>query len=187
MGSTIFVVYYDEHGGFYDHVSPPKIGYKAGDDHQFETMGPRIPAIIASPLVKPGSVCQQLFDHTPVLQLLAEKFTPGKDYSESMKQRRLAGVKSISEALDNDVLWPAPPPPADKIMVPVTLGSNILEGPQTEVAESFEEAAKDMLANRPAQTAKKFPELVHWKIATENALKQKPDSPVGIKNTRLKG
>jgi phospholipase C len=185
--STVFMVYYDEHGGFYDHVSPPKIGFRTGDEHQFETTGPRIPAIIASPLVKPGSVCHQLFDHTSILQLLAEKFTPGRDYSDRVKERRLAGVKSISEALDNDAIWPAPPPPAGKITVPATLGSNILEGPQTEVAESFEATARDILANRPAQTAKKFPELVHWKIATENALKPTPDSPAGIVNTRIRG
>lgn len=183
--STVFIVYYDEHGGFYDHVSPPKIGFKTGDNHQFENMGPRIPAIISSPLVKSGSVCHALFDHTSVLQFLAEKFTPGQDYSDSVKARRLAGVKSISTALDNEVLWPAPPPPADKIAVPVVLGSNILEGPQTEVAESFEAAANDILNNHPVEAAKKIPELIHWKIATDNALKQTSDLAVGTRNTRL--
>jgi len=104
-----------------------------------------------------------------------------------VKARRLAGVKSISEALDNQDLWPAPPPPADTITVPVTLGSNILEGPQTEVAESFEVAANEILTDYPAKAAKKFPELLHWKIATDNALKQTSDRSIGIKNTRLRG
>lgn len=168
--STVFISYYDEHGGFYDHVPPPKIGFQTGDGHKFENLGPRIPAIIASPLVKSGSVCKDLLDHTSVLQLLAEKFTPGKDYSESVKARRLAGIKSVSSALNNELLWPAPIPPANKIKVPVVLGSNILEGPQTEVAESFEMAANEMLINHLSAVRKKFPELLHWKVSADNAL-----------------
>jgi len=182
---TVFVVYYDEHGGFYDHVAPPKIGYKAGDGFQFENMGPRIPAIISSPLVKSGSVCHELFDHTSVLQFLAEKFTPGQDYSESVKERRLAGVKSISVALNNNIPWPAPPPPADKISVPVVLGSNILEGPQTEVAQAFETAARYILKDYPDKATRKYPELVHWEVSTENALNPTLYTSGEVKNTRL--
>lgn len=170
--STVFIVYYDEHGGFYDHVAPPPIGFTTGDGHQFDTMGPRIPAIVSSPLVSKGSVSHLLFDHTSVLQFLAEKFTPGKDYSDNVKARRLQGIKSISEVLNNNNLWSAPPPPSSKIIVPVSLGSNIEKGPQTEVAESFEMAADDMLVNHPVEAARKFPELVHWKISATNALNQ---------------
>lgn len=170
--STVFIVYYDEHGGFYDHVPPPRIGHRTGDGFQFDNMGPRIPAIVCSPLVKSGSVCHECFDHTSVLQLLAEKFTPGSDYSDSVRRRRLQGIRSLSLALNNDVVWPAPPPPADKIKLEVTLGSNILEGPQTEVAEAFEIAAGDLLTHHPAKVKEKFPELIHWKIAADNALKQ---------------
>ena len=173
--STVFILYYDEHGGFYDHVPPPKISATTYDGFTFENMGPRIPAVIASPLVKKGAVSHQLFDHTSVLQLLAEKFTPGKDYSETVKQRRLKGIKSLSEALDNPVSWPAPPPSSKPIAVPVVMGSNIKEGPQTEVAEAFEIAANEILLRHPNQGLNKFPELVHWKIATDNALKPSSD------------
>jgi phospholipase C len=170
--STVFIVYYDEHGGFYDHIAPPKIGFQTGDGYKFENMGPRIPAIISSPLVKTSSVCHERFDHTSVLQLLAEKFTPGRDYSDSVKARRLVGVKSISSALNNETPWPAPPPPANKITVPVVLGSNVLEGPQTEVAEAFEMAANNILINHPAEARNKLPELIHWKVSVDNAIKK---------------
>lgn len=169
--STLLLVYYDEHGGFYDHVPPPSIGFQTGDGHQFVSMGPRVPAIVASPMVGTGSVCSELLDHTSVLQLLAEKFTPGVDYSDSVKARRLAGVKSLSIALNNDTLWPAPPFPAQKTTTSVTISSNIIEGPQTEVSESFEMAVSEMLINHKAEAIDKFPELVHWHISTENAAK----------------
>ena len=49
----LVVVTYDENGGFWDHVAPPK-GDRWGP-------GTRIPAIIVSPFAKTGYV-----DHTPV-------------------------------------------------------------------------------------------------------------------------
>ena len=49
----LVVVTYDENGGFWDHVAPPK-GDRWGP-------GTRIPAIIVSPFAKKGTV-----DHTPV-------------------------------------------------------------------------------------------------------------------------
>lgn len=168
--STVFIVYYDEHGGFYDHVPPPKIGYKTGDGHQFESMGPRVPAIVASPLVKQGSVSHRLFDHTSILQFLAEKFTPGVDYSDSVKSRRIAGVESISTLLDNETPFPAPLAPSTPIKVHDILGSNIAEGPQTEVAEAFEMAISNMFIENPEQSRDKFPELVQWKISADNAI-----------------
>ncbi len=44
---TLLVVTYDEHGGFFDHVSPPS----AADDDprpEFHAYGPRVPAIVVS-------------------------------------------------------------------------------------------------------------------------------------------
>jgi phospholipase C len=77
---TALIVTYDEHGGFYDHVPPldiptPLLGH--GLTPVFITTGPRVPALIASPLVEPGSVQQGMFDHTSILQLLADKFGKG--------------------------------------------------------------------------------------------------------------
>ena len=71
---TVFVVTYDEHGGFYDHVIPPNVPVKQADG--FETFGPRVPAIIASPYVRPGSVIGAnqgvQLDHCSVLKFICE-------------------------------------------------------------------------------------------------------------------
>jgi phospholipase C len=74
---TVLINYYDEHGGFYDHVPPPAIGYQTNGNpsHTFKSLGVRIPVIIVSPYVDPGSVRHGLFDHTSVLQFVAEVFT----------------------------------------------------------------------------------------------------------------
>jgi phospholipase C len=75
--STLLVVLFDEHGGFYDHVSPPPQGESKTaippDHHQeeytFDRYGVRVPAILVSPYVKNG-LCSTVFDHTSLLRYL---------------------------------------------------------------------------------------------------------------------
>ena len=43
---TVFIVTYDEHGGFFDHVPPLPVKYRNPNGVAFDTTGPRIPAIV---------------------------------------------------------------------------------------------------------------------------------------------
>ncbi len=76
--STLLVVLYDEHGGFYDHVIPPKT--VPPDAHTqtfaFDSLGVRVPAILISPWVDPGVLSTQ-FDHTSLLQYATRKWGLG--------------------------------------------------------------------------------------------------------------
>ena len=49
------IVTYDEHGGFFDHVSPLEISTDVAG-YQFQTTGLRVPAFLVSPYVAPGGV-----------------------------------------------------------------------------------------------------------------------------------
>jgi len=62
----VVVVTYDENGGFWDHVAPPKA----------DRWGPgtRIPAIIVSPFAKKGTVDHTLYDTTSILRFITRKF-----------------------------------------------------------------------------------------------------------------
>ena len=64
--NMVIVVTYDENGGAWDHVAPPK-----GD-----LMGPssRIPAIIVSPFARAGTVDHTQYDTTSILRLIARRF-----------------------------------------------------------------------------------------------------------------
>ena len=56
---TLLVVVYDEHGGCFDHVPPPPAvppGGRAHDEFRFDRYGPRVPAVVVSPFVPPGSI-----------------------------------------------------------------------------------------------------------------------------------
>ena len=168
---TLMVVYYDEHGGFFDHVPPPAIGYSTREDqpHAFASTGPRVPGIVISPLVAPGSVCSALLDHTSVLQLLAELFTPGQDYGDDVAARRLQGVASLSVALDDVQRSDSAPPPAQAIPVQTVLGRSLAAPPISGMQAAFEGAALELIRQEPGRLAQKYPELLHWKSAMEAA------------------
>ena len=53
---TVLLIYYDEHGGFFDHLPPLPVHTPAPNAEypEFQTTGPRIPAIVVSPLVRPA-------------------------------------------------------------------------------------------------------------------------------------
>ena len=82
---TVFVVTYDEWGGFFDHVRPP-LSVAANDvdppdDDGNVLLGVRVPTIVASPWTRSGHehdhehgheprIHSHLFDHTSVLKLI---------------------------------------------------------------------------------------------------------------------
>jgi phospholipase C len=171
--NTVMAVYYDEHGGFYDHVPPPSIPYTitGNSPYQFSSLGPRIPGIIISPFVEQGSRCHSIFDHTSVLQFLAEKFTPGVPYSPSVdgRSKQLPGIASISDALANEDIWIPPLPPAQPINVTSALGDNISAKPTHAMAQSFEMAALQLIANNSDAVNAKYPDLLQWKDVISKA------------------
>jgi len=64
------IVTYDENGGYWDHVPPPK------GDGWGERWGPgsRVPTIIISPFAKRGFVDHTSYDTTSILKLITRRF-----------------------------------------------------------------------------------------------------------------
>jgi len=81
--SSLLVITYDEHGGFYDHVKPPVTvapeddSVKDYNQYGFDFMqyGVRVPAVIISPLIPKNTIDHTLYDHTSVLSTLEDLFT----------------------------------------------------------------------------------------------------------------
>jgi phospholipase C len=163
-GNTLMVVYYDEHGGFFDHVPPPAIGYTTtgGEHTQFNSLGVRVPAILVSPFVTKGSVSNVLLDHTSVLQLLAEKFTPGVPFSDNVAARMGKGIQSVSQVLTATADTTAPAAPSTPLMVKSALGDNIAVAPTEDMPMAFEKAAHDMVEAHEEEVRQKYPELSQW-------------------------
>jgi phospholipase C len=89
--SSVFILTYDEPGGFFDHVSPAKTvspdGIKpkdllAGDictqstgpTCHFTYTGYRVPVIVVSPFSKKHYVSHHVADHTAILKLIETRF-----------------------------------------------------------------------------------------------------------------
>jgi phospholipase C len=79
---SLFVILYDEHGGFYDSVMPGK-AVPPNDDagatlnasgFGFDVYGVRVPALVVSPWVAQGHVDHTTYDHSSVLATLERLF-----------------------------------------------------------------------------------------------------------------
>ncbi|HTL56595.1 MAG TPA: alkaline phosphatase family protein [Candidatus Limnocylindrales bacterium] len=111
---SLTIMGYDEHGGFFDHVSPPLIRTappNGASYNAFLSLGPRTPAYVLSPFVNAGACAHDLFDHTSVLKFIAEKFGNGS-YSLAVDTRP---VESLSKVLtfENPITSPPPAPAVD--------------------------------------------------------------------------
>ncbi len=76
---TLFVLLYDEHGGFYDHVPPPTAVppdpvSANGAKFKFDRLGLRVPALLISPWVGKGRVDHAVYDHSSLLASVKKLF-----------------------------------------------------------------------------------------------------------------
>ena len=67
----LFVITYDEHGGFFDHVAPPECD---DADPDYRRLGFRVPALVIGPTVRAASVCSTTFEHSSVAATLRTRF-----------------------------------------------------------------------------------------------------------------
>lgn len=146
--SSLTIIGYDEHGGFFDHVSPPLIPTEPppGIDYApFKSLGVRIPGYVISPFVKQG-VVHNLFDHTSVLKLIGEKFGVNGRYSAVVDARP---VESLSAALNfsSPINNPPPGPSMDAYIHAVPSPDPQLAEipiPDTDLKKSFLDAVQEM-------------------------------------------
>jgi phospholipase C len=114
--STLFVLLYDEHGGFCDHVVPPST--ISPDDHTqqfaFDELGVRVPALLISPWVDPG-VLDTVFDHTSLLKYLTDKWQLGPLGDRVPKANSFATALSKRSSPRTDCPEPLPLPDANPI------------------------------------------------------------------------
>jgi phospholipase C len=84
--SSLFVLTWDDWGGWYDHVAPPQVD---GDGYGF-----RVPAIFVSPYAKSGTIDSTTYDFTSILRFIEE------NWSLPPLTGRDATANSIGNALD---------------------------------------------------------------------------------------
>jgi phospholipase C len=73
--TSVLIITWDEHGGFYDHVAPTTAVAPGDSDANgkysqfgftFEQYGPRVPAVVVSPLIPKNKIDHRLYDHASI-------------------------------------------------------------------------------------------------------------------------
>ncbi|GAB2791753.1 alkaline phosphatase family protein [Amycolatopsis magusensis] len=76
---TLFLITYDEHGGFFDHV-PPRQHLSplppAENGFDFRVSGVRVPAVAVSPLIPKGTIDNTFYDHSAIPKTVRNRFAP---------------------------------------------------------------------------------------------------------------
>ncbi|GGP17623.1 phospholipase C [Silvimonas iriomotensis] len=148
--STLLIITWDEHGGFYDHVVPPATvgpdtALSTSPPFDFTRLGVRVPAVLVSPWVPPG-VDHTVYDHTSILRYACRKWNLpllGNRMNPAVADNKVcgnfAGLMSLPQARTDKLLLtpakiPAPAPTvwddaresmlktAEMILRPVTHG-----------------------------------------------------------------
>jgi phospholipase C len=111
---TLLVITYDEHGGCYDHVPPPW-GATPPDNSTgefgfgFDRFGVRVPAVLVSPLIPPGTVFRvpagsTPLDHTSVLKTVEQRWGLPSLTARDAAAPGFGDVLSLSQPRTDDPL-----------------------------------------------------------------------------------
>lgn len=98
--STVFILTYDENGGFFDHIPPPLPNPGTPGEYTEGSaigLGIRVPMFIVSPWSRGGRVCSQVFDHTSIIRFL-ETWTGVQETNISAWRRQTCG--DLTSSLD---------------------------------------------------------------------------------------
>jgi len=78
--STVLLIVWDEHGGIFDHEVPPIVlpdGFESqAPPFKFDRLGARVPAVVVSPYIPPGTVDHTIYEHASIPATAAEQFLP---------------------------------------------------------------------------------------------------------------
>ena len=105
---TLLLITFDEHGGNFDHVMPPggavppDATSKPGDDgFGFDRFGVRVPAVLVSPHIAPGTVFRSPtgtpYDHTSILATLRDALNIPA--AQMLTSSRIAQAPTLAQVL----------------------------------------------------------------------------------------
>jgi len=103
--SSAFLLTYDEHGGYFDHVAPPQLDAFG--------LGIRVPTWVISPHAKPGHIEPTVYEHTSTLKFLERLFGLPTLASVNPLFDAATPVGSNYQAAPSGALAGPPAPPRD--------------------------------------------------------------------------
>jgi phospholipase C len=143
---TLLVVTYDEHGGCYDHVPPPWGAVPPDSDagefgFGFDRFGVRVPTVLVSPLIAPGTVYRvpaggTPLDHTSVLKTVEQRWNLAALTARDAAAPGFGDVFTLSTPRTDDVLA--------GVTVPVSSGP----GPAAGTVSHLDSVRAELISRR---------------------------------------
>ncbi|HXJ95665.1 MAG TPA: alkaline phosphatase family protein [Terriglobia bacterium] len=108
--TSLLIITWDEHGGFFDHVAPPPAVAPADTTptarnnqygFTFEQYGVRVPAIVISPLIPGNLIDHRLYDHSSILATVEACFGLYAMTERDATANNLTPLLSSSSATDD--------------------------------------------------------------------------------------
>jgi phospholipase C len=181
---SLFIVTWDEHGGFYDHAVPPAAippdDTKPGDKYNqygftFAQYGPRVPALVMSPLIPKSLIDHRLYDHTSIPATLESIFglNPLTERDKAAKSLdklvTLAAIRDTPRTLpDPAVAVPGWDKPADDGNVPGIIQAALRQHLES-VPQNREAIIARVKAIKTRSDAKQYLEDVKQAVALPKA------------------
>jgi hypothetical protein len=88
--STLVILTWDDFGGFYDHVPPPRADYLA--------YGPRVPTIMISPYARKHYVDHTRYDFSSILRYIEDKYHLARLGAYDVNAKSITGSLDFSQA-----------------------------------------------------------------------------------------
>jgi phospholipase C len=139
---TMLIITFDEHGGFYDHQSPPAT-VPTGDDSKyanpnysflFDRLGVRVPGIVVSAYTGKGTIigddpgdASTVFDHSSVLATVEKRFglEPLTNRDRAANTLEVAINLATPRLLPTEAMTALPDPAADAVVAGAADPTNI--------------------------------------------------------------
>ena len=148
---TLFVLTYDEHGGCYDHVAPPwgatpPDATPGEQGFGFDRFGPRVPALLISPLIAAGTVYRvpagtTPLDHTSILKTVEQRWNIPPLTARDQAAPGFGDVLTLTT------------PRTDDVLSGVTVPSSGSAGPSAGQLSHLEAIRREVLGIQPAADA----------------------------------
>jgi phospholipase C len=162
LDNTVLVITFDEWGGFFEHVRPPRViddTNPADVDHtgnsttptdgrlvpDYTQLGFRVPAIVVSNLARPRVVHDGPFEHTSTLKMIESTF------GLRPLTARDAHAMDLRQVLRREARHPVPPG-----LIPA---SSQVPGPATDAAAFCSAASVQSVSPVPVSKGKKKPRV----------------------------
>lgn len=111
-GRCLLIITYDEHGGFYDHVSPPTT---VDERPEFQQLGFRVPSLVIGPFVRRGCVDSTQLEHVSIVSTAMRRF------GLAPLNERVTATNDVSSAINPEYFEnPRPPAPIPQMSISVS-------------------------------------------------------------------